>query len=106
MNVAFILFFLQALLSHSLLSLTDECHQSLHFGFRLLQKPLNFLSGIVFFQELPNIEFIEPTIQDLEAGIAFLARTAIGKAQAMAQQPAVAILVVKINIWHLHNCFA
>lgn len=105
MNAAFILFLLHVLWGHSLLSLLYERNQSLHFGFRWLQKPFNFLSGIVFLNELPNIEFVKPTIQDLETGSAFLARTTIGKAQVMAKYPAVTVFVVKINISRIRHFF-
>jgi hypothetical protein len=89
---------------HSLLSLPDESHQSLHFGFRRLQKPFDFLSRIVILKEFPDIEPIEPAIQDLETGNALLARSTIGEGQVMAKHPAVALFTIKTAIGLFRHC--
>ena len=88
---------LELFLLHSLLSLLDQCHQGLHFWFRRLEKKFYFLRSVVFFNELTNIEFLEPAVQYLEAGQSFLAAAAIGKTKVMPQNPAVPFPAVKIG---------
>ena len=80
---------------HPFLRLLNKRHQSLHFGFRRLEKLLYFLSGKILFNELTDIEFFKPAVQNLKTGISFLAAAAIGKTEVMPENPAVPLPVIK-----------
>ena len=88
---------------YSLLSLLYERHQSLRFWFRRLKELLYFCRFVILFDEFSNIKLFKPAVKNLETGQTFLACTAIGKTQVMAEYPAVAVLLIKSNAWRFRH---